>query len=111
MATSDDLHAIISSQRRDELLAAVAKELALTARLDHAEPDIAKFAPRLKGINELMIIVLSQLHSDLGGDPAYSDDAFVDVVIGAARRGHCESNLAWAVERSAKHITEQPPSP
>lgn len=104
-SVAEQIRRVLASPRRDELIAWIVKDLAVTARLDHAEDDLSRVRVRLNGLNEVSIILLSQLYSDLANRVgAYPDDVLGDVLLEAAVRGKCEGNLEWAVENAVRRL-------
>ncbi len=67
---------------------------------------------RLKTLNEIQIILTSQLKSEMEGGPAaYPTEALVAALFERAVMGDCVSSLTWAVERAVSATADEgPPS-
>ena len=88
--------------RKTRVLSLLAHNLTICARsayLPEVSDDIAR--QRLRGINELLHIVSSQLmHTVADNIKRYPDDVFLDILFEKAEMGQCEGDLLQALQWS-----------
>jgi hypothetical protein len=99
----------LSAPQRVEFLALLHYYLSLVARGSYVEAgnDETSATRGLRAHNEMIQVASKQLLVALGRwkqDSAYPDEMFLDILLGKAKQGSCEGDLAWAVGESLNDI-------
>ena len=100
--------AILASDNRCSFLASLASALPMAARGEYMEAGGSRehAISSLRAVNEMMLVVATQLKSSLEGEPAYPDNAFLRALADHARAEGSQRVLSWALAQAVNGVAD-----
>lgn len=100
----------LAGSKRMLFLMSLACHISFAARGNYVEAgnSESRTLTALRAVNEMMIVVTTQLSTSFSGDPAYPDDAFIQVLSEYAGIGDCKRVIGLALWHSLIDVGRLP---
>ena len=104
--TGSRISEALTSSDRAEFLARWMEALCISSRANTTgDEDESVRLRRTLAINEVVLVLATQLASELGGGPlAYPDEALLDVLKDKADAGQCAGEVLWATREALRRV-------